>query len=201
MFSTIKILPKNIESHCRVCSKQRPPFCSAAIRISNCRVERGNANARARSHGSKKKSMSLGSSAQKHSCQMAIARFLDRMCLALQDSGLWLRYATLQNLIPSFPWIAPPHPPPWHNPRKGRDQILPSGNLDNSSSNSSNSRPRWCRTTPGPLRGLRTPRPGSRPSSRGRTRRSPRCTRPARLLRFVRYQPTEIAGPKFSLLN
>ena len=44
-------------------------------------------------------------------------------------SGLWLRYATLQNLIPSFPWIAPPRPPPWRNPRKGRDQILPSGNL------------------------------------------------------------------------
>ena len=61
---------------------------------------------------------------------MAIARFLDRMCLALRASGLWLRYATLQNLIPSFPWIAPPHPPPWRNPRKGRDQILPSGNLD-----------------------------------------------------------------------
>ena len=34
------------------------------------------------------------------------------MCLALRASGLWLRYATLQNLIPSFPWIAPPHPPP-----------------------------------------------------------------------------------------
>ena len=51
------------------------------------------------------------------------------MCLALRASGLWLRYATLQNLIPSFPWIAPPRPPPWRNPRKGRDQILPSGNL------------------------------------------------------------------------
>ena len=50
------------------------------------------------------------------------------MCLALRASGLWLRYATLQNLIPSFPWIAPPRPPPWRNPRKGRDQILPSGN-------------------------------------------------------------------------
>ena len=23
----------------------------------------------------------------------------------------------------------PPHPPPWCNPRKGRDKILPSGNL------------------------------------------------------------------------
>ena len=29
------------------------------------------------------------------------------MCLALRASGLWLRYATLQNLIPSFPWIVP----------------------------------------------------------------------------------------------
>ena len=28
------------------------------------------------------------------------------MCLALRASGLWLRYAALQNLIPSFPWIA-----------------------------------------------------------------------------------------------
>ena len=64
-----------------------------------------------------------------HGCQMAKAIFLDRMCLALRASGLWLRYATLQNLIPSFPWIAPPRPPPCHNPRKGRDQILPSGNL------------------------------------------------------------------------
>ena len=62
-------------------------------------------------------------------CQMVIAGFLDRICLALRASGLWLRYAALQNLIPSFPWIAPPHPPPWRNPRKGRDQILPSGNL------------------------------------------------------------------------
>ena len=62
-----------------------------------------------------------------HGCQMAIARFIDRMCLALWASGLWLRYATLQNLIPSFPRIAPPLPPPWRNPK---DQILPSGNLD-----------------------------------------------------------------------
>ena len=61
---------------------------------------------------------------------MAIARFLDRMCLALRASGLWLHYTMLQNLIPSFPWIAPPRPPPWRNPRKGRDQTLPSGNLD-----------------------------------------------------------------------
>ena len=45
--------------------------------------------------------------APRHGCQMAIARFLDRMCLALPAFGLWLRYATLQNLIPSFPWIVP----------------------------------------------------------------------------------------------
>ena len=30
-----------------------------------------------------------------------------RLCLALRASGLWLRYAALQNLIPSFPWNAP----------------------------------------------------------------------------------------------
>ena len=63
---------------------------------------------------------------------MAIFGCLDRMCLALRPSGLWLCYAALQNLIPSFPWIAPPRPPPWRNPRKGRDQIchlatLPTG--------------------------------------------------------------------------
>ena len=63
-------------------------------------------------------------------CQMAIVRFLDGMCLSLLPSVLWLCYSALQNLIPSFPWIAPPCPPPWHNPRKGRDQILPSGNTD-----------------------------------------------------------------------
>ena len=33
-----------------------------------------------------------------HSCQVAIARFSDCMCLALWASGLWLRYTTLQNL-------------------------------------------------------------------------------------------------------
>ena len=43
----------------------------------------------------------------RHGCQMAIA-----MSLALWASVLWLRYTTLQNLIPSFPWIAPPRPPP-----------------------------------------------------------------------------------------
>ena len=54
--------------------------------------------------------------------QKTIARFLDRMCLALRGSWTMapLRYAS---------WIAPPRPPPWRNPRKGRDQILTSCNL------------------------------------------------------------------------
>ena len=46
-----------------------------------------------------------------HGCQMAIGGFLDHMCLALWASGLWLCYAALQNLIPSFPWIVPPPTP------------------------------------------------------------------------------------------
>ena len=33
-----------------------------------------------------------------HGCQMAIAKFLDSRHLVLWASGLWLRYATLQNL-------------------------------------------------------------------------------------------------------
>ena len=51
-------------------------------------------------------------------CQMATAELSDCMCLALWASELWLRYATLQNLISSFPWIAPPCPPTRCNPRK-----------------------------------------------------------------------------------
>ena len=35
---------------------------------------------------------------REHGCQMALAGFLDRVCLALWASGLWLRYAALQNL-------------------------------------------------------------------------------------------------------
>ena len=57
-------------------------------------------------------SLSVYEESLKQGCQMAIARFLDRMCLALRASGLGLRYTTLQNLIPSFPWIAPQYPPP-----------------------------------------------------------------------------------------
>ena len=55
----------------------------------------------------KEKPSFLNEATLSHSCQMAIVRFLDRVCLALRASGIWLRYATLQNLIPSFPWIAP----------------------------------------------------------------------------------------------
>ena len=47
------------------------------------------------------------------------------------DGGLDARkVARWQNVIPSFPLIAPPRPPLWRNARKGRDQILPSGNPD-----------------------------------------------------------------------
>ena len=37
-------------------------------------------------------------------------------------------------MIPSFPRIVPPRASPWRNPRKRRDQMLPSGNLDESKS-------------------------------------------------------------------
>ena len=45
-------------------------------------------------------------------------------------SGFWtlapLRYAA--KFDPFLSLDSTPHPPPWHNARKGRDQILPSGN-------------------------------------------------------------------------
>ena len=47
-----------------------------------------------------------------------------------------LRYAAkfdpflFLDCAPTPSTLAPPSPPPWHNPRKGRDQILPSGNTD-----------------------------------------------------------------------
>ena len=51
----------------------------------------------------------------------------------LRASGLWLLYvATLQNLIPSFPWIAPPRPPGSTLAKSKERQVykvLPSGNL------------------------------------------------------------------------
>ena len=43
----------------------------------------------------------------RHGYQLGIAKFLDSWLLALWASGLCLRYATLHNLISSFPWIAP----------------------------------------------------------------------------------------------
>ena len=60
----------------------------------------------------------------RHGCQMAIARSLDRMYLALRASGLWLRYARLQNLIPSFPWIAPRHNLAQSKERKGSNSTI-----------------------------------------------------------------------------
>ena len=66
----------------------------------------------------------VAAAARLQGCQMVLDEYLDRMCLALRASGLWLCYAALQNLIPSLPWIAPPLSPPWRNPRKGKDKIL-----------------------------------------------------------------------------
>ena len=42
-----------------------------------------------------------------HGCQMAIAKFLDCRLWPFGIEGLWLRNATLQHMIPSFPWIVP----------------------------------------------------------------------------------------------
>ena len=64
-----------------------------------------------------------------YGCHMAIARFLDRMCLAFRA---WLTMAPLRCAAKFDPFLSldcAPRPPPWRNPRKGRDQILPSGNL------------------------------------------------------------------------
>ena len=73
------------------------------------------------------------SSSLAQGCQMAIARFLDRMCLALRASGQRLRTATLKNLIASLPWIALGRRAWGHTPRKGRGKISPSGNLGQAS--------------------------------------------------------------------
>ena len=58
---------------------------------------------------------------------MAIARFLDCMYLALEASGLRLRYAT--KFDPFISLDCASRPPPRRNPRIGSYQILPSGNL------------------------------------------------------------------------
>ena len=63
----------------------------------------------------------------RHVFQMAITNFLDRFCLALRA---WRTMApltaTLRSKIRSLPFLGlpPPRPPPWRNPRKGRDQIM-----------------------------------------------------------------------------
>ena len=56
-------------------------------------------------------------------------RLLDLAVVVLLDELLEVQVARWQNLIPSFPWIAPGWRAWGRNPRKGRDQILPSGNL------------------------------------------------------------------------
>ena len=61
-----------------------------------------------------------------HGCQMAIVIFLDRMCLALRASGRWLRYAAKFDPFLSFDCARVEG---MGDARKGRDQILPSGNL------------------------------------------------------------------------
>ena len=117
-----------------MCAAARPPSTRPSIRCGvafpMCSISTPTAKAQ-------KLKVSLadcGFHAHEHGCQMAIARFLESYVFGPSVSGLWLRYATLQNLIPSFPWLAPPRPPPWRKPRKGRDQILPSGNLAEQSS-------------------------------------------------------------------
>ena len=59
-----------------------------------------------------------------HGCQMAIAIFLESYVFG--PSGFWtmapLRYAAKFDPFLSLDWA--PHPPPWRNPRKERDQIL-----------------------------------------------------------------------------
>ena len=61
---------------------------------------------------------------------MAIARLLTLYVFG--PLGFWtmapLHYAA--KLDPFLSLDCTPRPPPWHNPRKGRDQILPSGNHD-----------------------------------------------------------------------
>ena len=55
-----------------------------------------------------------------HGCQMAIAGFLDRMCLALQARRTM---APLRCAAKFDPFLSLDCAP-WRNPRKGRDQIL-----------------------------------------------------------------------------
>ena len=65
-----------------------------------------------------------------HGCQRAIARFLESYVFG--PSGFWtmapLRYDAKFDPFPSLDCAH--RPPPWRNPRRGRDQLLPSGNLE-----------------------------------------------------------------------
>ena len=70
------------------------------------------------------------STCPRHGCQMAIARFLDRRCLALRA---WRTMAPLRYAAKFDPFLSLECvlcPPTRRNIRKGRDQILPSGNLE-----------------------------------------------------------------------
>ena len=65
------------------------------------------------------------------------AASLRRLAVAAQSEGAGLQGCQMAKFDPflsldcaSTPsTLMPPPPPPWRNPRKGRDQILPSGNL------------------------------------------------------------------------
>ena len=73
--------------------------------------------------------MSTYESSMVHGCQMAIARF---KIIYFGPSGFWTM--ALQWYAAKFdPFLSldcAPCPPPWRNPIKGSDQILPSGNPD-----------------------------------------------------------------------
>ena len=74
-----------------------------------------------------------GRQEQGHGCQMAKARILESYLFG--PYGFWTmalpRYAA--RFDPFLSLDCAPRPPPWHNPRKGRDQILPSGNTEQGS--------------------------------------------------------------------
>ena len=90
-----------------MCAAARPPSTRPSIRCGvafpMCSISTPTAKAQ-------KLKVSLadcGFHAHEHGCQMAIARFLESYVFGPLASELWLRYATLQNVIPSFPWLAP----------------------------------------------------------------------------------------------
>ena len=63
-----------------------------------------------------------------HSAWLPDGDSRNRMSLALRASGLWLRYRYASKFDPFLSLDCIPRPPPWCNPRKGRDHILLSGN-------------------------------------------------------------------------